>query len=546
MEDMAQSHVLNSVKVKIIWDRLISVLEEQAKTLIRTSFTSILSDSEDLSAGLFNSKGEMIAQANTGTPGHINSMAIGVKHFLEHNPPETLRPGDVLLGNNPYEISGHLLDLTVVTPAFIYGKLVGYFASTCHCADIGGIGYSPNGESIFEEGLQIPYLKFYSKGVLNDVLKKIIVSNVRAPKEVMGDLHAQVLANEVAIKSLKKTMDEFGLEEIDAIGHEIMHRSEMAMREAIKNLPDGVYFNEMETDGFEQPIKLKCRLTISGDELEVDFTGSSPASMKGINVSLPYLTAYSTYIIKATIAPEVPNNHGSFRPVHIKAEKGSCVHAVPPMPTTGRHVLGQFAPECVMGAIHQVAPKTTIAEGATSIWSIPVSGDDFAYVAFSSGGMGARPNKDGLSATSFPSSVHGVSVEIMETNSPLIIQRKELRGDSGGAGQFRGGLGQVIQFTVESRNNWNLSSIFDRFKNGARGLDGGLTGACGAVYINGVKSTNSKAVYHLKAGDQVELYLPGGGGYGNPLDRPKEKVLSDLRNNYISKETAKKVYKLQQ
>lgn len=536
--------MFNPIQVEIIWNRLISLLEEQAQTLIRTSFTSILADSEDLSAGLFNSKGDMIAQADTGTPGHINSMALGVRRFLEKFPPHTLHEGDVLISNNPYEISGHLLDITIVTPAFKNKKLVGFFASTCHAADIGGRGYTPDGESIYEEGVYIPYMKYYEKGRLNESLQTIIASNVRAPIEVLGDLKAQVLANEVAIKSLLDMMAEFEMDEIDSLGEEIMLRSENGMRTAISELKDGVYVNEIVTDGFDEPITLRCKVIVQGEEIEVDYDGSSKASPKGINVALPYLIAYTTYIIKATIAPDIPNNEGSFRPVTIKAPKGSCVHAIPPMPTTARHVLGHFATECVMGALFHVVPNQTIAEGSTSVWSLPVNGDDFSYVAFTAGGMGARPNKDGLSATAFPSGIHGVSVEIMEANSPMLVHQKELREDSGGSGQFRGGLGQVIRFSVRTKKPWRFPTMFDRFQNAAKGVNGGKAGSKAEVYINDIKSERSKKVYKLNPQDVVTLKLPGGGGYGDSKERDPKMVLSDVINGYISPETALNDYGL--
>ncbi|MGP7817924.1 hydantoinase B/oxoprolinase family protein [Niallia sp. 01092] len=540
-----QNSTFNPVQVEIMWNRLITILEEQAKTLIRTSFTSILADSEDLSAGLFDSRGNMIAQANTGTPGHINSMALGVKHFLDKFPPESLHPGDVLIGNNAYEISGHLLDVTIVTPAFYKDKLIGYFASTCHVADIGGRGYTPEGESIFEEGLQIPYMKYYMEGKLNESLQTIISANVRAPYEVLGDLKAQVLGNEVGIKRLVEMLEEFQLEEIDTLGEEIMVRSEAGMRKAISEVPDGIYENEIITDGFDEPITLKCKVLVKGDEIVVDYDGSSPASTKGINVCLYYITAYTTYILKATIAPDIPNNEGSFRPVSVTAPEGSVVNAAPPMSTAARHVIGHFAPECVLGALYHAVPNRTIAEGASSIWSLPINGEDFSYVAFTAGGMGARPNKDGLSATAFPSGVRGVPVEIMETSAPIIFHEKQLRADSGGCGRYRGGLGQTIRFSVRTNKPWKFPSMFDRINQGAKGLDGGKSGAKAEVYINEEKSNKSKIVYKLNPDDIVTLKLPGGGGYGNPSDRAPQAVLQDVINGYVSKEQAWTEYGIQ-
>jgi len=534
--------MFDSVQIKIMWNRLITILEEQAKTLIRTSFTSILADSEDLSAGLFDTKGNMIAQANTGTPGHINTMAIGVKHFLEKFPPHSLKPGDVLIGNNAYEISGHLLDLTIVTPVFYHDDLVGFFASTCHTADIGGRGYNPEADSIFEEGLQIPYMKYYEQGKLNETLQSIIAMNVRAPYEVLGDLKAQVLANEVARNRLVEMMEEFEIGEIDTLGEEIMDRSEKGMRQAISMVPDGVYENEIFTDGFDERIKLKCTVTVAGDEITVDYKGSSPASSKGINVSLYYVTAYTTYVLKAAIASNIPNNEGSFRPVQVTAPKGSIVNAKPPVPTAARHVIGHFAPECVLGALSQAIPDRTIAEGASSVWSLPISGEGFTTTPFTAGGMGARPNKDGLSATAFPSGIRGVPIEIIETTSPVVFHQKELREDSGGAGKFRGGLGQTIEFSVRTNKPWTFASMIDRLNNGAKGLQGGMCGAKAEAYINGKKATHSKAMYKLNPDAVIKLQLPGGGGYGNAAERDHSLIDNDVKNGYITPEAALKDY----
>ncbi|SDJ13743.1 N-methylhydantoinase B [Natribacillus halophilus] len=539
--------MFDPVQVEVMWNRLITNLEEQAKTLIRTSFSNILSDAGDLSAGLFDSRGNMIAQANTGTPGHINTMALGVRHFLEKFPRERLGQGDVLIGNNPYEISGHLLDVTIVTPVFYDANLIGYFASTCHVTDIGGRGYNPEAESIYEEGVHIPYMKYYYSGQLNESLQSIIETNVRAPFEVLGDLRAQVVAQEVAIRRLLEMLEEFSLTEIDTLGREIIHRSEKAMRKALTDIPDGVYGNELYTDGVAEPIKIKCSVSIQGDEFTVDFTGSSPASSKGVNVSLYYTLAYVTYAIKAAIAPDIPNNEGSFRPVHVDAPEGSVLNASHPMPTAARHIIGHFAPVCVLGALYYAIPDATIAEGATSIWSMQVYGEDlqgesFSYVTFSTGGMGARPTKDGLSATGFPSGVRGTPVEIIESNSPLVIYQKELRPDSGGSGRYRGGLGQIIRFGVRTYKPWHFPTMFDCMNYPPRGLAGGKPGAKAEVLLNDQTYLESKRLYTFDPEDTVTLKLPGGGGYGKPEKREPEMVNFDVVNGYISWDTAEADY----
>lgn len=547
MSNTEAKTLFDPVQTEVIWNRLITNLEEQAKTLIRTSFSTILSDSEDLSAGLFDSQGNMIAQANTGTPGHINTMALGVRHFIEKFPESSLEQGDVLISNNAYEISGHLLDVTIVTPVFYKNNLIAYFASTCHVSDIGGRGYNPEGENIYEEGLYIPYMKYYEAGKLNQSLQTIIEANVRAPYEVLGDLRAQVVAQEVAIKRFIDVLEEFNLSEIDTLGKEIIQRSETAMREAISNIPDGRYENEIFTDGVEEPVKIKCSVLVDGDELSVDFAGTSSASSKGVNVCLYYTLAYVTYALKASIAPDIPNNEGSFRPVHVTAPEGSVLNASHPMPTAARHIIGHFAPVCVLGALYEALPDRTIAEGATAIWSTQVYGEDskgkpFSYTFFSNGGMGARPNKDGLSATGFPSGVHGTPVEIVESSSPLVIYQKELLQDSGGSGRYRGGLGQIVSFGIRSNRPFRFPTMFDRENYPANGLAGGKPGSKAETLLNDKITLESKRMYSLKADDVITMKLPGGGGYGDSRQREPELVLQDVVNGYISPEKAKEEY----
>ena len=345
MAELEMKKKIDPVELEIMWNRFISILEEQAQTLIRTAFSSILADNEDLSAGLFDTQGRMIAQAKTGVAGHINSMAIGTKHFLEHNPPETLKDGDVLIGNNAYEISGHLLDVTAVTPVFFRGKIVAYVASTCHVYDLGGVGYSADGRSIYEEGLYIPYLKYYEEGVRNETLKKLIEANSRQPHSVIGDIEAQITAQKVAIKGLLKMFDEFGIDEIDSIGDVIIEKSEQAVRNAIASYPDGEYEYELNTDGIieGEHIVYKTQVKIQGDEIWIDFKGTSPAIPgKGFNSCLNYTQAYGTYGVKAVIAKDVPNNEGTFRPIHITAPEGSIINAPYPYPMNLRHITGFF------------------------------------------------------------------------------------------------------------------------------------------------------------------------------------------------------------
>jgi N-methylhydantoinase B len=525
------------ITLEICWNRLVGVVNEQAAALQRTSFTSIVREAGDLSAGVFDRRGYMVAQAVTGTPGHINSMALAMKHFLAACPIETLRPGDVLITNDPWLTSGHLNDVTICSPIFRGKTCIAFFASTCHTADIGGHVLSAEAREVYEEGLQIPIMKLYEGGRPNQGLMAILRANTRLPDMVLGDFHAQIAGGAVGGERLLEFMAEFGLERLEPLADEIIGRTERAMRQAIRALKPGVYTNEIVSDGFDEPITIRVRCEIRGDELLVDYAGSSPASRRGVNVVMNYTEAYTTYGVKVIVSPDVPNNEGAFRPVRITAPEGSILNVKRPAPVAARHIVGHFLPHVIAGALGQAMPDRVMAEGSANIWGIQVSGKDlagdpFSYIFFSSGGTGARATKDGLSATAFPSGVLGTPVEVIENLSPLIVEKKCLRDDSGGPGKYRGGLGQTIAFRVQTREPFLTSILCDRTVNPAAGFLGGRPGARGAVLIDGVAPANPKAEQVVPPGALVEVRLPGGGGYGSPVDRDPELVARDLLEGY--------------
>ena len=525
------------ITLEICWNRLVGVVNEQAAALQRTSFTSIVREAGDLSAGVFDRRGYMVAQAVTGTPGHINSMALAMKHFLAACPIETLRPGDVLITNDPWLTSGHLNDVTICSPIFRGKECIAFFASTCHTADIGGHVLSAEAREVYEEGLQIPIMKLYEGGRPNQGLMAILRANTRLPDMVLGDFHAQIAGGAVGGERLLEFMTEFGLDRLEPLADEIIGRTERAMRQAIRALKPGVYTNEIVSDGFDEPITIRVRCEIKGDELLVDYAGSSPASRRGVNVVMNYTEAYTTYGVKVIVSPDVPNNEGAFRPVRITAPEGSILNVKRPAPVAARHIVGHFLPHVIAGALGQAMPDRVMAEGSANIWGIQVSGKDlagdpFSYIFFSSGGTGARATKDGLSATAFPSGVLGTPVEVIENLSPLIVEKKCLRDDSGGLGKYRGGLGQTIAFRVQTREPFLTSILCDRTVNPAAGFLGGKPGARGAVLIDGVAPANPKAEQLVPPGALVEVRLPGGGGYGSPADRDAELIARDVREGY--------------
>ena len=542
------TNTIDSIILEVLWNRLLSVVNEQQVTLMRTAFSTVVRESQDLACGVFDTRGYMVAQSLTGTPGHINAMATGVRHFLKAYPAETLKPGDVLITNDPWQTAGQINDMTVLTPVFKEDRVIGYFASTCHTPDIGGRIFSAEAREVYEEGVRIPITKLFISDEPNHELFKLIRANVRTPDETIGDLYAQRSSNAVGARELLHFMDEYELDAIDPLADEIITRSERALREAIRKLPDGCYENDAWSDGFDEPIYIKVTLTIQGEDILIDFAGSSLQSPWGINVVLNYTHAYASFAIKAAISPEIPHNEGSFRPVHVTAPLGSILNCVEPAAVASRHIIGHFLPGVIFGALAQAMPEQLMAGGADPIWievwrgKWPTSDETFTFSLFQCGGTGARATKDGLNTTGFPSGVAGVPAEVIESLTPLVQYRRELRTDSGGPGLHRGGLGQWTEVGYRGDASWAVSAMIDRTRFPAAGLKDGKPGALGEFLVNGASRPRPKALITLAPGARVQLNLPGGGGYGNPFQRPVELVLNDVVNGYVSLEAAERAY----
>ncbi len=540
-------NTIDPISLEILWNRLISIVNEQATALQNASFTTVVREAGDLSAGVFDTRGNMIAQAVTGTPGHINTMALAVRHFLSHYPWQQLEDGDSLLSNDPWLTSGHLNDFTVVTPIFRRGRPVALFANTCHAVDVGGRMLGADARQVFEEGIYVPIMKLFRAGQPNDDLFRLVKQNVRAPDLVEGDLMAQVGSNEVGGAKLLEFMDEADLSGLDALSDAILNTSETAMREAIGELPDGTYAHEIRMDGFDEPIVVRIAVRVDGSDLSVDFSGTSAQCERGINVPFAYCVAYTTYPLKCAISPAVPNNEGSFRPIHISAPPGCILNCEFPAPVGGRHIIGHFLSTAVFGALSQAVPERVLADGAANIWITQFTGKDaagksFTYVFFSSGGMGARPDKDGISATAFPSGIQGVPAEIIENVSPLLMEQRALVPDSGGPGRYRGGLGQEMVLSVRTSEPVIHSAMYDRTKFPALGYGGGKNGELGDFCLSDGSRPHPKAQYRLLPDQKVTLRLPGGGGFYSPLERDPELVRQDVRDGYVSVEAARAEY----
>ena len=547
---------VSQVAYQVMWNRLISIVEEQAQALVRTAFSTSVREAGDLSAGVYNAQGQMLAQAVTGTPGHVNAMADAVPHFMRRIGVETMAEGDVYITNDPWEGTGHLHDITVCTPSFHNGALVGFFACTAHIVDIGGRGFGADANSVYEEGLYIPTMRFADKGAVDRTLVRIIRGNVREPDQLVGDIYALATCNEIGHRRLIDMMKEFQLTDLQGISDFILTNSHDATVARIAALPQAEADGHMRIDGYDTPIDLRVRVSFRGDHVMCDWAGTSGLDKKGINVPLVYTKAYACYALKCAIAPEIPNNAASLAPFRLTAPENSILNAVHPAPVALRHVIGHMVPDTIYDALDKILPETVPAEGAGCLCNFQVSvrprtdaapppGARRAEVlTFNSGGSGARPTLDGMNTTAFPSGVMTMPVEATEQVGPVIIWRKELRPDSGGAGAQRGGLGQFMDVGVREGHEFDIQAMLDRVHHPARGRRGGHEGAPTLIAQDDGTPMKGKGKQFVPHGRRVNMAFPGGAGYGAPQDRDRARVRRDLVLGYISEGVARDVYGL--
>ncbi len=542
------------IELQIMWNRLLSVVEEQAQTLVRTAFSTSAREAGDISAGVFDLAGRMLAQAVTGTPGHINTMARSVGHFLGAFPVAQMKDGDVFVTNDPWKGTGHLYDLVVVSPTFMDGRIVALFACTTHLVDMGGVGQTPEGRQIYHEGLFIPLLRLARAGEMNEDLLAMIRSNVREPVQVIGDVYALIACNEIGSRRLVAMMREFSLRDLDTLGEAIISRSRRGMAEAIGRLPKGTWTASMRIDGYEAPIDLVGTLTIGRDTIHVDYTGTSGMSSYAINCPMCYTEAYTTFGVNCIVAPHIPNNTGTLDAVRVTAPEGTILSATHPAAVYARSVMGHMLPDVVYGCLDQALPGRVPAEGTSNLWTLNLiaghgltgigkaAGTPFMVNSFHSGGAGARPSQDGLSATPFPSGVRNVPVEATEAITPLIIWRKELRQDSGGVGRHRGGLGQIMEIASREDAAFGIFARFERVKYPARGRHGGGPGQAGRLSLASGAELKPKGLGVVPPGDRLVVEMPGGGGMGPAKQRDPQAVRRDVRLGYVSRDAAAREY----
>ena len=539
-------------RLQVMWNRLLAVVEEQAQVLIRTAFSPIVRECGDISAGIFDYEGRMLAQAVTGTPGHINTMAAAVEILRARFPVQEMKPGDIYMTNDPWIASGHLNDFLLLMPVFFEGAVVGFTSCTSHLVDLGGLGMGPEGADIYDEGLLIPPCKLVSEGEVNALLLDIVKANSREPIANEGDIFALIACCEAGSDRLVEMMGEFGLRDLDALASYIIETSRKGTVDAIAELPKGTWRHVLTVDGYDAGIDLHAALTIADDHILLDFAGTQGCVDKGINVPLNYAAAYSVFALRCIVGADIPNNAGSLAPFRVTGPEGCILNAQPPAPVAMRHTIGQMTPDLVYGCLSQALPEAVPAEGASCMYDLPLrhvadAGDrgeqKFALELVFNGGTGARPGLDGLSATAFPSGVWGSQVETTEATAPVLFHQRELRVDSGGAGQRRGGLGQRIELSSATGQDFLVFLSVERVQNPAEGRHGGHAGAPGAIRIGEDGAPlPGKGELRVPGDARLVFETPGGGGFGSPGARSPEAVAQDQRWGLISAAAARDLY----
>ncbi|MEZ5856049.1 MAG: hydantoinase B/oxoprolinase family protein [Hyphomicrobiaceae bacterium] len=535
---MSKSTPLDPITMEIVWTRLISAVDEAAKVIVRTSFSTLSNEANDFACVLTDANGHSLAQNSGSIPSFIGTLPATVRHFLDRMGRDAMKPGDVLITNNPWDATGHLNDVSLVKPIFKGDTLVAFAASTSHVPDIGGRVRSVEPREVYEEGFHIPLMHFIREGTPDETLIRLLRTNVRTPDQTLGDVWAQVSALAVIEARLLATMQDYGLADLETFANDLFDRSEAAMRTAIRSVPPGTYRYAMRTDGLDQPFEFHLAATIAGDKAVFDYTGTSPQQPRAINCVLAYTFAMTAYALKCALLPNLPNNEGILRAIEVIAPEGCLLNPKFPVSVGGRSATGHYVPAVIFGALHQAIPEKVMAAPGSPLWIFTLAGlgaDDkpFATVLFYNGGLGGRAAGDGVSVLSWPSNISSTPVEVAEHTGRLFFREKRLTPNSGGNGRHRGGLGQSIE--IESLSDREMSAWFvtERTRFGAPGIGGGADGAIGRVAING-QDVDTRRMHLLKKGDTVTIQTPGGGGYGSPADRPAALTERDKRMGYVA------------
>ena len=541
------------ITIEILWRRLISIVDEADGAVARTAFSSLLRDAHDYTCMFTDRKGRELAQGSFATPGQSGAMALGIKNLVTQIPSESYHPGDAYITNDPWALAGHLNDVCVFSPIFHKEKLTAFTACVFHHSDIGGRVASDN-HDVFEDGLFIPLVKPYDAGRLNDAVMEMIRWNVRTPDEVIGDIRSQIAANHVCAEKISQMLDEYKLEGLNDLADEIISRTEKSMREAILKVPDDVYEAEGIIEQMEgkDDIVIKAAVHVKGSDIMVDFAGSSPQVDWGGNVAFNFTYAYVFMAMKSMFDPYIPNNDGCTVPIAMEAPLGSVVNCKFPAAVAARMQIGHFVTEIIYRAMADVLPDRVIAgSGGTPanmnvLYGKHADGRPWHSVRIRGGGMGASSRGDGNYVFIFPANGANTPVEIFESDTPLIVEKRELMTDSGGIGRMKGGLGRRMVLRIPDDAYAPLSPVnlgiqSGRHQYAPEGLFGGGMGAKAAYLVNG-KPGNPYGLSQLKPGDVVTIDAAGGGGYGDPLVRDVARVEEDVREGYVSLEAAEESY----
>ena len=546
---------LNAVEIELLWRRLITAVDEAATALVRTSFSSVIRDFHDYACAVFDRSGRMLAQSTHSTPGLLGILPFTIPNLLQHAGFAGARPGDVFVTNDPWLASGHLIDVTIATPVFRGGGVIGYVLCVVHHLNIGGRLATLQGRDVYEEGLQIPIVRLYRDGKAEESVFDFIRANVREPDKVVGDIRAQVAATHAAGKRLVAIMDDAGLDALELLGDEIISRSEASLRRAIGLLPKGEFASSMVLSGVggsQQPITLKLKLAIRGDEVFLDYAGTSAQIPRAVNVTLNMTRSYSVYPLKCLLDPGVPNNEGCLRPIHVDAPAATVLNAAFPAATWGRTVIAHMLPELIMHALAGAVPDRVLAgSGSTPLWYGNFTGrykggGSFYSVVTFNGGLGARGGRDGISCISYPANVAAIPVEIIESDAPILFEAKMFAANSAGAGRQRGGFGQRVVIRIpewiDNLDGPVLAGVRGgRFGVPVYGLEGGDNVPEPTAELNGERVVLGGQI-EMRPGDVLVLSVPGGGGIGDPRSRPVELVAEDVRNGLIDPSEAERVY----
>lgn len=536
--DRSEKTQFDAVTLQILWTRLISIVNEAAAALVRTSFSALVREAYDFSCIITDERGQGVVQPPGSIPAFIGTLPATVRHFLAEFPAETIRPGDIFITNDPWKGTGHLADVSVAKPIFLRGTLIGFAASVAHAPDMGGRTGSTESRDVFEEGFQIPAMRLASAGKPDETFLRLLRANVRTPDEVVGDLYAQISALELMERRVIAMLEEYGLGSLAGIAGEIHRRSEAAMRAAIREIPDGTYPYEINTDGLDQPMTIKIAVHVRGDEIVVDYAGTSPQVDRALNSALCYTTAYTMYGLKCILSPDIPNNEGAFRPIRIDAPLGSIINHRFPTSGCSRAMLGHYLPFAVLGALSHVIPDRVMAGPGSPIWSVLMRGSDargrpYSNKLFFNGGVGGSQRSDGMNCVSWPSNISLTPAEVVEQLTPCRVVYKRLRQDSGGAGRHRGGLGQDIMLENTAPTPMVVAFLAERTKFAAPGIAGGDDGEVGALHING-ETADPKRQHVLPPGGTILMRTPGGGGYGSAKERSAEAIDRDRRLAFVA------------